>query len=574
MAGIALEDSQSGAICVSRKRTWYALGLLFLCHVYFLQVYPHFVFTNEKTRFLLISAISDYGTASIDQPLREFGGSQDKAYINGHFYCDKAIGTSVLGLPVYSLLKWLRQPLHIPWDARVLLVFFRIICVTIPALLFLIPLRKFWADFCPDRVLASSFLFLFLFGTIVFTTSLQFISHHLVGIFLFLSFYFAYGCKGENPRRWKLILSGVFSGAALITEYPAIVPVSAIFVYVFFVVSKRRRIGYFILGVLPFISASLFYNYLIFGTPFDLTYRHEFDPEHAVLHSQGFVGLGLPRPAAIYGLLFSSSRGMFFFSPFLLFAFPGFYYFFKDRTWRREAALFLIIILSYTYFHSSISMWNGGWALGPRYLTAVIPFLATGALFFFSRSRVGAGRMARAALVFTGLISVAFVTVGTITFPFPDHGMTYPTFHLFFPLFARGVFPLNLGDFVGLRGVGRGLFFYLLLLLSYLILVLPQGALQFPPRQVVRNWTLAAGAAVLFIAASILLVPQPDAFNCYARGSVLFYFGRDQAAVAELAHALQRNPDKNTRRLIDIRLRQLVAVGAIRSGPAGAGTPP
>ena len=356
---------------------WYALGLLFLCHVYFFQIYQHFIFTNEKTRFLLVSAIVDFHSVSIDDAIQLWGDSQDKSNVNGRLYCDKAIGTSMLGVPFYALLRTAAKPISEGWSVDAFIFILRVLCVTIPALLFLIPFGRFWRDLNPQHSSIPHFLFLFTFGTIVFINSSQYISHHLEGIFLFLAFYFAYqGKKNPENSSRNLTVSGVFAGMGLITEYPAMFPVFAIFIYLLSVTPSKTKAGWFIAGALPFVLGALFYNYLIFGTPFDVTYRHQNDLMHVAKHNEGFIGFGLPRAEALWKLLFSRARGIFFFSPFLLFAIPGLYLLIRDRQWRKEGLLFCAVILSYYLFHGSISMWDGGWALGPRYLVPILPFLA------------------------------------------------------------------------------------------------------------------------------------------------------------------------------------------------------
>ena len=72
-------------------------------------------------------------------------------------------------------------------------------------------------------------------------------------------------------------------------------------------------------------------------TPFDVTYRHMSDQIHMSQHSQGVVGFRLPEMSALFALLLSSSRGLFFFSPVLLFAIPGLYLLFRNPKFRAEA---------------------------------------------------------------------------------------------------------------------------------------------------------------------------------------------------------------------------------------------
>src|SRR5436309_3297411 len=163
--------------------TWGCFALLLLCQIFFLRIYPNFISPNELSRLLLISAIWDDHSVQIDHAIQRYGETQDKAEFNGHFFTP-TIGTSLIGLPVYAVLTSTGHQ----WSAPALLTWLHIFCVTIPGLLFLIPLTSFWKRFAEESDL-SGWIFVYLFGTIVFTYSSQFISHHLVGICLFSSFY-------------------------------------------------------------------------------------------------------------------------------------------------------------------------------------------------------------------------------------------------------------------------------------------------------------------------------------------------------------------------------------------------
>jgi hypothetical protein len=83
--------------CLTGSRKWFVFGLLLLCHVFFLQIYPHFVPPNEFTRLLLVSAIVDDHTVTIDQAIRRYGDTQDKSNVG-----DTRDGYRT-GIPIYFL---------------------------------------------------------------------------------------------------------------------------------------------------------------------------------------------------------------------------------------------------------------------------------------------------------------------------------------------------------------------------------------------------------------------------------------------------------------------------------------
>jgi hypothetical protein len=523
-----------------------AILILFLfCSIFFFQIYPHFIFTNEHSRLLLTSAIVDDQTVQIDKALQRYGDTQDKAIFNGHYYSDKAIGTSLLALPVYPAIK----AIGMDQDATNYLFWLKLICVTLPSILFLIFITNFWEKIFNGRW-NKPIAFIFAFGTIAFPYSLQFISHHLTGIALFLSFYFAYTATNSIEASTKNVLySGVFAGAAMLLEYPAFLQAGLIFLYC--VSRLRKRTLIFIAGTLPFLFLMLGYNYIIFQNPFDVTYKHMSDQIHLSQHSQGLVGFRMPDPAVFFAILFSASRGLFFFSPVLLFSIPGMYLLIRNPKFRIEGLLILLIVLSSLFFHSGMSNWDGGWSIGPRYLTPLLPFLMTAIAYFASTSMNETTLKLNALFLLSSLISIFFVTIGTITFPFPAPDIPNPVFSLFIPLFISGAFSKNIAEWLGIHGAAIGILFYLILLITYITLTVPAKEVRVPSLKKLAFAAVAVICFLLQIAMGVAYKPSHnDAFNSYALGSMYFYLGKCSHSLEELKRALNAKPDQKLQRWI------------------------
>jgi hypothetical protein len=220
----------------------------------------------------------------------------------------------------------------------------RVLTITIPSILFLSILSRLWRRLKPNSQYIPHFLFLHIFGTIAFTYVSLFVSHYLLGIFLFLSAYFLNEYRRQDHSIRSILLSGGFAGASLSMEFPAAIPVVVISLFAIFRVRNFQRLSCFALSIVPFIILILGYNYLIFGTPWDITYRHMTHPFHTVKHTEGLVGMGLPKLEALHGLLFSRHHELFFLSPFLLLAVGGFYRMLATETWAFLAKLFAAII--------------------------------------------------------------------------------------------------------------------------------------------------------------------------------------------------------------------------------------
>lgn len=69
---------------------------------------------NERTRAYLTIALFEEHTLAIDEPVRRFGQPLDLATFKGHFYTDKAPGSSVLALPLYAAARAFYPPSELP----------------------------------------------------------------------------------------------------------------------------------------------------------------------------------------------------------------------------------------------------------------------------------------------------------------------------------------------------------------------------------------------------------------------------------------------------------------------------
>ena len=123
----------------------------------------------------------------------------------------------------------------------------------------------------------------------------------------------------ERPR-WTNLLVGGLIGYAVLLHY--IVALCALPVAVFVALKTRSRLAVvlFLAGFLVPLSGALVYNYLCFSDPFVFGHFRSAVPEFQDFHEGMIEGFLVPRPQALWGLSFSPSKGLFFFSPALLVA--------------------------------------------------------------------------------------------------------------------------------------------------------------------------------------------------------------------------------------------------------------
>jgi hypothetical protein len=224
-------------------------------------------------------------------------------------------------------------------------------------------------------------------------------SEPLAMLFLILSVFSAAAAVRErDPFKWAL-LSGLFAGLLILTRPASAVAVPWILLYVLFARFDFRAIrahwkrwvadaSFFLLGFLPLLLLHFWYNALRYG----------------VLNVSSYPGMGYTTPflVGLYGLLFSSGRGMFIFAPITalgLLAFGRFY----DRH-RAEALLFGGVFISHLVLYAKWEAWDAGGSWGARFLLPVIPLTVLPVAELFDGKRTKARRIALAVVLFGSIL--------------------------------------------------------------------------------------------------------------------------------------------------------------------------
>lgn len=343
---------------------------------------------NVESRLALVRAMVDEHRFEIDSYHNTLFATGDKAFYRGHYYSDKAVGSSMLGAIVYKGVLW--SAAKAGWVIR--FKYFRdvmtILTIGIPSALiapFLYLIAQHISS-SPGKALFVAFGISF--GTPFFKYSTLFYGHTLAGVFLLLSFYLWFQYRQLNIITWpRALLSGFLAGWMVITEYPTVILAAGLGVYALYTLWEKGRLldwelylplGF---GALIPVSVLLFYNYASFGGPFVFGYTHEAREIFRSAHATGFFGVGWPDPATIYAMTFHPTMGIFWQSPVLLFALPGWYLMLKTQTHRAEAWFTLLSVVIYTAFFSGYYMWWGGSSFTPRHLIPVLPLFALPLVF-------------------------------------------------------------------------------------------------------------------------------------------------------------------------------------------------
>ena len=133
-----------------------------------------------------------------------------------------------------------------------------------------------------------------------------------------------------------------------------------------------RQRGLFLLSLLPFAGILLAYNYLRFDDPFQNGYASAWALAFHQTAASSFKLSTLPKH--LLGLLFSSAKGLIFFSPSVMLAGIGYRSF-----WRYQPRLAIGVVLiagAYLGFYAANFAWHGSaWNWGPRYIVPAVPLL-------------------------------------------------------------------------------------------------------------------------------------------------------------------------------------------------------
>lgn len=427
--------------------------VVFLCvagaYAYFLHALP---FTNAETRWALVRAIVEQHTLSIDAYHATIG---DKSLIDGHYYTDKAPGSSFLGVPFYAVLYYGGRITGLPPTDAAAREIVRYLVVSLPAaLLAWLLFRAVRTAGCP--VFWAGLLALaYALGTPAFPYSTLYYGHSPATLCIFAAFYLlvmpatSSDEKAANPSALRILLAGLLGGTAILLEHPLAVLVAPLALYALFAFRPRGLAVLFAVGVLPGVLATLAYNWAVTGDPLTFPYKFEATAAYRAEMAAGLYSVTHPKLSALWDLTLSLSRGIFFYSPFLLFAAPGVYFAARAQPRLRPVLLASLLGVVMLLFNASIDSPWGGWSCGPRYLIPGLPFLALACYVPLTSEH---GRWWRPAFLGLAAISIAKFIWATSVSPHLPEAIENPVTEFWWPLAEAGVTTPSIGTWLGLSG--------------------------------------------------------------------------------------------------------------------------
>lgn len=367
--------------------------------IYF--IFISWIGSNEDSSLDLTRVIVDEGRLEIDN---YFNNTVDRSVYNNHYYSNKAIGMPLLAAPIYASWKFIyynffpqsfinsNKPLPdyqtFPAGDKVeiieqvnpgfLIKLSRILVDEFTSCLFsaltVLLLYKISNFFTKNELHRILLIIIYGLATLAFPYATVFFFHSTSAFFIFLSFYLLFQTKMGEIKRY-IIFSGLASGYAFTIDHLTFaINLFLLFYLLTFNRNKKAIIG-FLVANLVVISSLLIYNFYIFGTPFDDTFRYS---DTAIWYSQAWLlsrntaGFTLSfQPFIILRLLVFPHLGLFFYYPILILSFYGLVQ--MNKKYRAEKLLILLSFLLLTILVSMFFYWYSG-NFGARFLLIALPF--------------------------------------------------------------------------------------------------------------------------------------------------------------------------------------------------------
>lgn len=425
---------------IHRRAAWTLALVLFGSYAYFVPA-PAW---NQNSRFALTRALVERGSTIID-PDHETTG--DKSFRDGHFYCDKAPGASLLAALPYAVFHAIGRitgaelpgATVIPQDPRDAkagrapslaerkpgdrILYNRahrlgsyfagifsvgVLSVLGALALWLVALRQA----AGNVAIASACALTYGLATPAFAYSTALYGHQSCGALLMIAFAGA-TLAARGADRGCALLVGTALGLAVTIEYTAALPAAGFALWWWWRQGLRSALWLGAAAV-PWALLLAAYHTIAFGGPLSTGYDWVWLPEFA----EGMrvrYGIGRPDPEVLLSIAFGAYRGLFYLSPVLLLAAWGLVVAAVSRP-RPGAAIdglpariAVAVCIYFLLLNAGYYMWDGGAAIGPRHVVPMLGMLATGL--------VHARRIVPHAFATLAIVSAAQLLLATAAMP-------------------------------------------------------------------------------------------------------------------------------------------------------------
>ena len=403
----------------------------------------------QLAHFTQVRAFAD-GRAEID---RYHWETNDKGWVDGHFYSVKSPGVAALSLPAYLALDaaggWsvagevavnARRTEYPRWAARdypplenygydydraraveatvergaPMIWALALVVAVIPAVALLFAVR--WAGERLQPGYGTAAAITLGLGTIVMTFASQYFSHLIAAALGFAAFCLLFREREGLPRRALVAAAGLLAGLAVSFEYQVGLVGVVLFAYALArSVPRLPRAALYVAGAVAGALPALAFNWWALGSPFEFAYGSAVEVQGLTGHDRvglnddGFFGIGAPRLDGAVELLIAD-RGLLTLTPVLAAAVAGVVM--MRRRHRAEANVIAAIALAYFVYNAGYWLPFGGGSPGPRFLIPALPFLALALAVAYRRLPATTLALAIPSLLFMGAAAISFPLIG------------------------------------------------------------------------------------------------------------------------------------------------------------------
>jgi hypothetical protein len=367
---------------------------------------------NISSRLGLVKAIVEENRLMIDSYQKGEFPTGDKAFVNGHYYSDKAIGASLLGalvyLPIHGLIRQ-------PFPAQLFIMLVTILTISVPSALLAPLLYTIALRIVKEKWMALTIALCISLGTPIFPYAGAFYGHSLAAVLAFSVFFLWMEVNQFNAQitYGRLFLSGFLIGFMVLTEYTTLIIAIILIGYIIYILRSKQKYwdwkqagSFFIGGAIPLIIF-ISYNWICFGSPLAIGYANENLQKFKEVHSEGLMGVGWPNLETLLYMTIHPMQGIFIQAPVLLLTIIGFIMMLRKKNLRAEFAVITSAILIYFLAISGLKIWWGGDAFTVRHLIPILPFFGIFMIFL--------PRKSYALLIGLGLVSFSQMLIASAT---------------------------------------------------------------------------------------------------------------------------------------------------------------
>jgi hypothetical protein len=340
---------------------------------------------NTFSRLSLVLALSEEHRFTIDTSQtsprwRQFD-TADRSYYQGHYYSDKAIGSSLVGAAVWTPVRSLLRLARVPIEPQMFTFLATVLGVSLVCALVAPVVFAFVTTLAGPRT-AALVTAVIVFGTPIFKYSTGYYGHVQAGLLYFAAFALWFNARRRRYlSAWTAFASGLLLGYMVVTEYPTAVLALVLGGYMLVVLrdlgiaAAWRLYAATAVGIALAITPLAYYNLHVYGNLWTTGYQHHATPEFEAAHAQGLSGIGWPDPIVLFASTFHPLMGLFWQSPVLVLAIVGWLAArnpeLREASWFSFAAVTTYLVLLSGYYD-----WSGGTAYTPRHLIPLYPLFA------------------------------------------------------------------------------------------------------------------------------------------------------------------------------------------------------